>query len=360
QAWDKALDLSTEWTKTYPREAFAFNSLGLASGVLGQHEQAVAAFEEAIRLDPAFVPPWGNLARYLIALNRFDRANTVVQEIIKRGGDTSSARRAAYLLAFLRGDPQALARELEMTRRTPGAIWAFELEARTSAFAGRTQAAHALYQHAVNAAIGERLHELAARWAMEDAETHAIAGQCDDVRKEVAEGLALNRDNVTLERAGRAQALCRNAEASHLSDELAARFPGATVTARLQRPVIAAALALSQHDFARAVRLLDPVKPYDFAPDGEFWPAYLRGEAYLGMKDGQAAAPQFQSILDHRGVAPTSPLYALAHRGAARAAALAGDRARARASFETFFSLWSSADNTRLIDESRAEYARLR
>ena len=41
QAWDKALELSTSWTKTYPREAFAFNSLGLATASFGQHERAV-------------------------------------------------------------------------------------------------------------------------------------------------------------------------------------------------------------------------------------------------------------------------------------------------------------------------------
>ena len=78
---------------------------------------------------------------------------------------------------------------------------------------------------------------------------HAIAGQCDDARKEIAAGLALNRDNFTLERAARAQALCNGAEASRLSDELAERFPAATLTARIHRPVIAAALAVKQTRF---------------------------------------------------------------------------------------------------------------
>src|SRR3954468_20386800 len=61
QAWDKALELAHAWTATYPREAFAFNSLGLASAAFGQHDDAVRAFREAIRLDPKFVPPHGNL-----------------------------------------------------------------------------------------------------------------------------------------------------------------------------------------------------------------------------------------------------------------------------------------------------------
>ena len=194
---------------------------------------------------------------------------------------------------------------------------------------------------------------------MEDAELHAIAGQCDDARREIAAGLALNRDNFTLERAARSHALCNAADASKLSDELGARFPAATLTARIHRPVIAAALAVSQGDFSRAIKLLDPVKEYDRAPAAEFWPAYLRGEAYLGLRSGPAAAEQFRSILEHRGVAPYSPLYALAHRGAARAAALTGDHATARALYDQFFALWSGADDRRLMDESRGEYARL-
>ncbi|MES1256323.1 MAG: serine/threonine-protein kinase, partial [Acidobacteriota bacterium] len=42
QAWDKALDLARSWTATYPREAFAFNSLGSALVRLGQFEESVA------------------------------------------------------------------------------------------------------------------------------------------------------------------------------------------------------------------------------------------------------------------------------------------------------------------------------
>src|SRR4030095_5903842 len=61
QAWDKARDLAVSWTETYPREAFAFNSLGLASAALGQHDGAVTAFRTAIDLDPKFVPPYGNV-----------------------------------------------------------------------------------------------------------------------------------------------------------------------------------------------------------------------------------------------------------------------------------------------------------
>ena len=42
QAWDKGLELARSWTAAYPREAFAFNSVGLAAWGLGQYQQAVA------------------------------------------------------------------------------------------------------------------------------------------------------------------------------------------------------------------------------------------------------------------------------------------------------------------------------
>jgi Flp pilus assembly protein TadD len=360
QAWDKALDLSVSWTRTYPREAFAFNSLGIASAAFGQHEQAVTAFQEAIKIDPKFVPPRGNLVGSLIALNRFEQAAALLDEATSQGVEISSARRTSYLLAFLRGDLQAAAHELDELRRTPQAIWASTLEARTSAFSGKVRAAHELSQRGVTSAIGEQFTELAAQWAMEDAEVHAIVGDCDQARREIPAGLELNRDNYTLERAARSYALCgSSAEASRLTDELRSRFAAATLTTRLQIPVIGAASALTRRDFARAIQLLDEVKPYDHAPAAEFWPEYLRGEAYLGLEDAQAAAAQFETIVAHRGEAPTSPLYALAHLGAARAAVMAGDKVRARASYEGFFALWKGGDVSRLMDETRREYARL-
>src|SRR4029450_1882934 len=102
------------------------------------------------------------------------------------------------------------------------------------------------------------------------------------------------------------------------------------------------ALSLRRGEFARAVEVLEPVKPYDGAPAAEFWPTFLRGQAYLGLKDGQAAASQFQSIVNRRGPAPPSPLYPLAHLGLARVASLARDDAHARSSYERFLELWSA------------------
>jgi tetratricopeptide (TPR) repeat protein len=361
QAWDKALELAHSWTATYPREAFAFNSLGLASAAFGQHDEAVNAFREAIRLDPKFVPPHGNLAGSLIASDRQDEARAVLRDATAQGVDFITLRRMWYVLAVMNNDAAAQTRELTLLRETHGAIWAPVLEARASAFAGRVAAAHELFQRGVQMAVRDRFQELGAQWTVEDAETHAIAGQCGEAQREIPVALGMSRDNFTLERASRTLALCGRAdESQRLAAELATRFATASLTQRIQRPVTAAALALQRGQPTRAVDLLERVAPYDHAPASEFWPTYLRGQALLKQKDWRSAATQFQRILDHRGQAPTSPLYPLASLGRARAHAATGERDSARAAYERFFALWGGADATlESVQAARREYAKL-
>src|SRR5580765_747878 len=258
--WDKAFELARTWTATYPREAFAFNSLGASYNALGQFEQAIQALETASRLDPSFVAPLESLAPTLIALNR--RAD--VREIVRRVGslqpDLLSLRRFTYVVAFIEEDGPTMARELDSARRLPDGVAASDWEARTAAFAGRVQIAHDRFRRAVAAATLAQLGETAAQWSASESEMHAAVGQCADTRRETAAALALSRDNTTLERSGRALALCgARDDATNLSDELALRFPAATLTERIQRPVIAAALAIQGGDPARALALLGPV-----------------------------------------------------------------------------------------------------
>src|SRR5207344_1636239 len=128
-----------------------------------------------------------------------------------------------------------------------------------------------------------------------------------------------------------------------LSQDLAARFPDATLTTRVQIPVILATVALHRGDSARVQQLLEEVRPYDQVFRAEFWPAFVRGQSYLQQRNGAAAGAEFRNILVHRGLAPTSPLYPLAQLGLARATALTGDRDRARAEYGAFFTLWRDA-----------------
>ena len=86
----------------------------------------------------------------------------------------------------------------------------------------------------------------------------------------------------------------------------------------------------------------------------------MRGEVYLRAQRGKEAVAEFQKILDHRGIALNSIQGSLAYLGLARAYAMAGDTATARAAYQDFFALWKDADpNIPVLKEATAEYAKL-
>jgi tetratricopeptide (TPR) repeat protein len=360
QAWDKALELAQSWVATYPREPFAFNSLGVALIRVGRFEQAVGPFREAIRLDPKFIPAYSNLAAALLALNQLPESRAVLRQAADRQLNFAGARRLSYLLAFVEGDEATMTRELEASVGVGETNAAFGWQAHTSAFGGRVQAAHEQFRRGIQRSLQGSFMEVAAQLMVEDAEQHAVVGKCAEARSEVGPALELSRDNVTLERASRIFALCgAGGEAVSITSELSRRFPEATLTRYLVLPVTNAALALERGDAARALELLETVRPYDRAASAEFWPTYLRGQAYLRLKNHAAAAAEFQSILERRGEHPASMFYPLAYLGLARATSQT-DTESARKAYDSLLTMWSGADGgLRPLEDARDERSRL-
>jgi len=147
--------------------------------------------------------------------------------------------------------------------------------------------------------------------------------------------------------------------AEKLATELDKRFPLNTVVQHYWLPTIRAAVALTRKDAKKAVELLSAITPYEL---GALWliPIYERGRAYLMLHDGSAAAAEFQKIIDHPGIVEKSVVGALARLGLARAYALQGDAAKARAAYQDFLALWKDADlDIPILKEAKVEYEKL-
>jgi predicted Zn-dependent protease len=121
---------------------------------------------------------------------------------------------------------------------------------------------------------------------------------------------------------------------------------------------------MERKDANRAVELLQETSPIELGTPTNFsaflMPVYVRGAAYLALGDGQRAAMEFQKFIGHRGVVGNFSWGALAHLGLARAYAMQGDTAKARAAYQNFLALWKGADpEIPILKEAKTEYTKL-
>lgn len=195
----------------------------------------------------------------------------------------------------------------------------------------------------------------------------ATVGDCRRAKQDVAKALLIRRTKASLNRSALALALCGEAgQAQRLIDELSKRFPNDTYTNVMWLPTIRAAIEINRSNGALAVQLLQLAGRYEGGAEVGFWPAYLRGLAYLRQRAGAEALAEFRKILDHKGVIfirlnPAAQLYALAHLGVARAAAITGDTAASRQAYQDFFGFWKEADQgISILQEAKAEYDKLK
>jgi len=129
-------------------------------------------------------------------------------------------------------------------------------------------------------------------------------------------------------------------------------------------PILEASIAMAQQAPDQAVVALEPSLAYELGSPppggGIMYPPYIRGLAYLAQRNGAAAAPEFQKLLDHSGIVQNFLLGSLARLQLARAYALQGDTAKARATYQDFFALWKDADpDIPTLIAAKAEYAKL-
>jgi len=151
-----------------------------------------------------------------------------------------------------------------------------------------------------------------------------------------------------------------------MANDLAKRFPADTLVQFNYLPTIHARLAINRTDPSKAIRDLQAASPYELGTTAVhfnflgLYPVYVRGEAYVAAHQGKEAAAEFQRILDHRGVVANEPIGALAGLGLARAYAMQGDAAKARAAYQDFLTLWKDADlDIPILKQAKAEYAKL-
>jgi eukaryotic-like serine/threonine-protein kinase len=194
------------------------------------------------------------------------------------------------------------------------------------------------------------------------ANAESLFGESAQARKNLAAAIKLAASKTTKSKAARVIALNgQSLEAQRIIDHLLRENSSDTFLNAVDAPLVLAASQLGSGHAARALRTLEPVSPYEFGwRTADFLPDYLRAMAYLKLQRPLKAAAEFKAVLEHRGVDPIAATWEMSQLGLARAYAMQGDKAKARAAYRDFFTLWKYADSDiPVLTEAKAEYARL-
>jgi tetratricopeptide (TPR) repeat protein len=318
-------------------------------------------------LEPNNVTNYLNLANAYTNLNRLDEAEAVYKQAEERKLESEFLLSYRYQLAFLKGDRLQLAQSAAAAIGKPGTEdLLLASQADTEGWYGKLKNAHELTRRAMDSAQQNDAKETAATYQAGAALREVESGNREQARAEANAALKLapNRDV----RVVAALALARAADvagAEKLAAELDKTYPLDTLVQRNWLPAIRAAIALERKDPNRAIELLKESSAIELGQSTSaltiyLCPAYVRGEAYLMLHDGTAAATEFQKFIEHRGVVANFPLGALARLQLARAYAMQGDTAKAKAAYQDFLTLWKDADpDIPILIQAKSEYAKL-
>ena len=372
--YEKAQQTFELWEQTYPRD---YEPPGLLSGMIyptfGKYEQTIEQAKRAIAVDPDVPFSYVNLAAAHQFLGRPSEAEAVFRQAFERNAVFHYTLIARFNLAFAKQDQAEMEQAASVARKNPAAADLLTVtEGLVLAYSGRLREARKKWQVAADLARNRGAQERAATIEVIQALWESFYGNATEATRGATEALKVSRARIVEYGAGLALALSQDSSAAQkLVDHLARSFPEDTCVQTSYLPVLRARLALNQSlngsESARAVKLLKVAAPYElgvpfsrFAAEfGALYPVYMRGEAYLDAKQGREAAAEFQKILDNRGIVASDPIGAFAHVQLGRAWHAAGDDDKAKAAYRDFLALWKDADDSPLLRQATAEYAKL-
>jgi eukaryotic-like serine/threonine-protein kinase len=374
---EKAYQTLELWAQTYPRRGGGNADprgllAGIASHGTGRFQTAIEIAQERIAGDPNQAMAYGLLASAYLRTDRFAEVESTLQRAFERKLETPTILVNRYNIAVLRGDQEEMNRVVSQARgKRRAEHWVAHQEALALARSGQLLAARRSSNRAVELALQEQIgRESAASYLASRAVWEAFYGNAAEGVRTALAALELSKGRDVEFAAGFALALSGDSSRSGaLTGDLGKRFPEDTFAKFTYVPILRAFAALRRGQPAESVELLEIARRYELAPNGLAFngyylgglhSAYVRGEALVAAHRHAEAAAEFQKILDHRGLVALDPIGALAHLQLGRVFALSGDKAKAKAAYGAFLTLWKDADpDIPILKSAKAEYAKL-
>jgi serine/threonine protein kinase/tetratricopeptide (TPR) repeat protein len=361
---DKAVETYEQWHKAYPRDSIPLNNLSLAYTELGQFDKQLEVSLSEMQYDPNSIYSYQDLSDAYFNANRLDEAKSIIDQGLAKEKDAFGAHRQMMELAYLRGDRAELDRQLAWATGRPEQGFFLQTKGFFDFADGKLQSASRDFQEGHDSLQKVGNLELAAQLVANDALVHSIAGDCNSAKALAASSTQQFPLGVNVVPAAYALARCGDTvKATELFDSRAKLHPADTMTNLLRKPALLAIIANRNSKWDESLALLEPARRVElgvgFGTTGAVAPC-LRGQAYLGKKDGANAAAEFRKLLERRHLFAGSPNFTLARIGIARAYVLQGDTAKARTAYQDFLAAWKDADpDIPLLKEAKSEYAKI-
>jgi eukaryotic-like serine/threonine-protein kinase len=361
---DKDCAVLSQFVQRFPDNFIAHTNFSMCLYRVGQLDRALAEAHESSRLYPSPFS-YANVIDLELLTDRLDEAEVKFSEADALKFDNAFLRGYRAKLAFLRHDSSKMQEQWAWAEGKPEAdfslLW---LRGLMEAYYGHYKNSRSMLARARELAIKENALPLSVQIYAEHALIETEAGNQAEALQLAEMGSERAQSErarpifaLTLARAG------QTARAQELADSIKSDHPLHTEIQNYEVPTIQAAIKIDAKDPAAAIKILERAKQYDFAYPESFqnlYPAYMRGLAYLQLREPSLARIEFQKLLDHPGLVEENVIGALSRLQLARALRLNGDLDAARKAYEDFLILWKTADaDVPVYRQAKAEYARL-
>lgn len=355
----KEIETYEVWTKTYPGDIHPYLFLAGIYRSNGQWPKAAELANKALLINPRHPFPRVALGSAELGMNHFQQARAIVD---KPSASTVWTPALLYKISFAEGDAGAMRRHVESSAGKPEEVQLMFSVAAGEAAGGKLRSARRLFQQATRATQALNSTELSSRIATSESLIEALAGNRSDAKKK-AEELAAQRNSPGSR--GYASwvyaAIGETSTAQEMADTLARSHPRNTYLNFVWLPLARAEIQSGGGNAPGALAELETVRPFELGAVAGFLPVFIRGRVYLQAHQYNEAVQEFQRILAHRGVDPTSILYVLSHLYLGRTYALMGEKEKSREAYQQFLTLWKDADpGVPILQEANAEYAKLK
>jgi tetratricopeptide (TPR) repeat protein len=342
----------------YPLQIDNYINLGVLYLQTGDLEKSFASNLKALQLQPDDAIALEDGVAGATTLDQPDQAKKYIAEAQRIGLNGTTLLSVELIYFATQSDWTGVQKIIAETAGRPDQFTITGTWANLLPQLGQFQLARTTYLRAADQASSAKALDVQASSMLSAASASWMVDRCFDPDRAAKDALKLDKGKATQIAAANALANCNQAKQANQSlSDIEKRYPQDTLIQELFVPQGRAWLALKAGDAQRALVLLERVGAHDAA---SFAP-YMRGMAYLQLKDSHNAIGAFQSATRLKGAAyfSGSP-FALSYLGLGRAYAMAGDKANAKKAYDVFFTEWKNADSDLpVVAEAKKEYAQL-